>query len=145
MSVSSKTLVRSGIDQDILILAIVSLVAAAFYPQFSLTHDASWYLVATDRFLGGARLYTDLLEINPPLAFYLTVPPVAAARTFGVDPTLAYFLYCIVIGFLSCLWSLFILRRSDLSGHERKGIFLAIIVVQFLLPISGYLSLLNLS
>jgi len=37
--------------------------------------DVSWYLVATERFVNGARLYQDVIEVNPPLAFYLMARP----------------------------------------------------------------------
>ncbi len=134
---------RSGSDSprpkaDLLVLIAVSLLAAWFYPLFSLNHDASWYLIATDRFLDGADLYTEIFEINPPLAFYLTVPPVAAARTFGSDPTTAYFLYCVAIGLLSSLWTLHILGKADLPNRDRRALFYAIIVAQFVLPIAEF-------
>ena len=58
-----------------------------------LNHDSAWYLDATDRFLAGAVLYKDIIEVNPPLSFYLTVPPVWLARSlelFSVPVFLAY-------------------------------------------------------
>lgn len=116
----------------------LSIAAAVFYPLFSLNHDASWYLVATDMFLDGSRLYTDILEIYPPLAFYLTVPPVAVARFMGVDPATTYFLYCVSIGFASSLWTLKILQKADLAVSERHGLFFAVIVTQFIFPIAEY-------
>lgn len=34
--------------------------------------DTSWYLVATRMWMNGAALYSDVMEINPPMAFLIT-------------------------------------------------------------------------
>lgn len=119
-------------------LFAISIAAVFFYSSFSLNHDSSWYLVATDRFLDGAKLYSDILEINPPLAFYLTIPPVAAARFLDSDPTLAYFIYCISLGFLSALWSLFLLERSGLSKPQKSGFFFAVVAALIFVPMPDF-------
>lgn len=90
-------------------IVLVLLLAGAF--GFSLTttlhHDVSWYLVAADRLLDGARLYVDIIEVNPPLAFYLTMPPVAFARLTGTPPAACFIGYV----FLLIAASLFLIRR----------------------------------
>lgn len=53
--------------------------------------------MATGRMLDGARLYVDIIEVNPPLAFYLTVPPVAAARLIGISSEAALISYVFVL------------------------------------------------
>lgn len=123
---------------NILILVVVTAAATVFYPQFLLNHDASWYLIATDMFLDGARLYTDILEINPPLAFYLTVPPVAVARIFSADPTTVYFFYLIAIACASAVWVLAILEMSELSDRERRFLFPGILTALFILPLAEF-------
>ena len=52
-----------------------------------LNHDTSWYFVATEAWLDGAPLYSEIMEINPPLAFYLTAPFVWLSRAMGSTPT----------------------------------------------------------
>jgi hypothetical protein len=78
---------------------ILALGAAALLYQLGQTinHDTAWFLHATARFLDGGRLYVDIIELNPPLAFYLTVPPVAAARILGVTAVDAFVVYVFVL------------------------------------------------
>ncbi|MCJ7420250.1 hypothetical protein [Sphingomicrobium astaxanthinifaciens] len=120
------------------LLLAASLAVVLVLPLYSLNHDASWYLVATAKFLDGAGLYSEILEINPPLAFYLTVVPVASARALGIDPTLSYFLHCAALGLLAGLWSLRIIARAGLAAGERRGLFLLVLAVLFVLPIAEF-------
>ena len=67
-------------------LAIVLGVtgAAAQFVSY-LTPDAAWYLYASRRMLDGARLYVDVVEINPPLIILLSAPAAAVARWVGAS------------------------------------------------------------
>ena len=113
-------------------------LAALIYPHFSLNHDASWYLVATAMFLDGGELYVDVIEINPPLAFYLTVPPVAAARALGTDPTTTFYLYTIMLALAACAWSFRLLQGADLTSHERAWLLAAVAVALLALPAAEF-------
>ena len=50
--------------------------------------DSSWLLYATAEWLGGKRLYVDILELNPPLIFLLNVPAVTA-KNFSAKLSIA--------------------------------------------------------
>lgn len=76
--------------------ALVAVAVLAIATQ-TINHDSAWYLEATARFLDGARLYDDIIEINPPLAFYLTVPPVWLAKTVGVSAIPVFFGYVFAV------------------------------------------------
>jgi hypothetical protein len=123
---------------EILVLLATALAAAVFYPRFSLNHDASWYLTGTGMFLDGGRLYHDIVEINPPLAFYLTIPPVWIARAVDGDPTTAYFLYVIALALVASVWSLLLLEAADLPPSRRAMLVAAVAVVLFVLPIAEF-------
>ena len=120
--------------------AIIAAVvfSALFYPNFDLTHDASWYLIATHKFMGGAELYSDIVEINPPLAFYLTVPALALSDILPFTPTTCYFLYCTAIGGLSALWVLRLIKRGDLEAGQRIILFGGTLIAFFILPIAEF-------
>jgi hypothetical protein len=90
-------LLRHILGRPGLLLAALLLGEFAFYLTTTLHHDVSWYLVATARMMDGARLYQDIIEVNPPLAFYLTVPPLAVARLTGVTPEAAFIGYVFVL------------------------------------------------
>lgn len=65
--------------------------------------DTAWYLVATSQWLDGARLYVDIFELNPPLNFYFTIPPILLSDLLGISgPNAQYLFICIAI-FLSML------------------------------------------
>ena len=52
--------------------------------------DIAFLLYATERVLAGARLYVDVVEINPPLIVALNLPAVLIARAVGASDILVY-------------------------------------------------------
>lgn len=93
-----------GRDRAIELLRYVGIVAIplaafAFFSRLSLVHDVAWLLDATGRWLRGAKLYTDIVEINPPLVFYET-----AALSFGTATGVGYVAGVCALMSLSALW-----------------------------------------
>ncbi len=112
------------------------VAALLFYLPTSLHYDVSWYLVATDRYLGGARLYQDIIEVNPPLSFYLMVPPVLAARMTGVPSGMLFVGYVLLLLALSLALVDRLLRRmSDAAGWARGAPLLATFAALIVLPL----------
>lgn len=67
------------------------LVAAGIVPvlYWGGNHDVAWLLYVARRMAGGAHLYRDIIEINPPLIVLLSVPAAVLAGALGVaDVTL---------------------------------------------------------
>src|SRR5947207_15162522 len=62
---------------------------AVFAAAIALRHlvaantDVSWLLIAGDRMLDGAHLYSDIIETNPPMAVLIYVPALLIARALG--------------------------------------------------------------
>lgn len=79
------------------IIAFVWLGALLYHLPGTINHDSAWYLYATDRWLDGARLYVDLVETNPPLVFYLHVPPVLLSKLTGLGLMPAFVLSTLVM------------------------------------------------
>ena len=67
--------------------------------------DQGLYVHMAELFLQGKVPYVDMFEINPPLAIYLHVAPVLAARLFHITEPLAFSLY---------IWGLILL--SSIAG-----------------------------
>lgn len=70
-----------------------------------LHHDVAWYLYVSRRLLEGAKLYTDLIDMNPPLICYLGVPPVWIARLLHLPPIPAFRIYLLgisILGIATC-------------------------------------------
>ncbi len=73
-------------------------VALMFHGSVPLTADVSYFLLADGRILDGAVPYVDILETNPPLAFWLTLPAVWLARILGLSPHIAFVVFvCLAI------------------------------------------------
>jgi hypothetical protein len=67
----------------------VALGAAAELATFARS-DIAYMLYAAERVFGGARLYVDVVEINPPLIIALNLPAVLLAHVLGVSDILVY-------------------------------------------------------
>jgi hypothetical protein len=97
--------------------------------------DVAFLLFAAGRVLDGARLYVDVVEINPPLIVALNIPVVLAARGLGVQPVLAYQLAVFALLGLSLAASSLLLRRllpDDLRLH--RGLIVLLGLVLFTMP-----------
>lgn len=82
-------------------LLVAGALLAVFWDR-QLNHDSAWYLIATRRWLAGAQLYVDLIEVNPPLAFYLTAPAILLADISGwSDLNAQYAVLALAVG--ACL------------------------------------------
>jgi hypothetical protein len=84
-----------------LAIIVASLGAFAFFAAHQTIWDIGWLIEASRRWLAGAVLYRDIIEVNPPLIFYETV-----ALSGGMVTQPAYVGgVCVVIA-LSSLWVL---------------------------------------
>lgn len=113
-------------------MALVLLVSAGpLFFQMQLTHDAAWQMWVGRQLLHGADLYSDIIEINPPLWFWLAQPLSALSQTLcvdGLNVLVAFFLVSIAV-------SLFLTNRL-LQGWPqwRRTLFLITFVVMALPP-----------
>ncbi|WP_275392436.1 hypothetical protein [Aliiroseovarius sp. Z3] len=83
--------------------------------------------------LGGAQLYVDLVEVNPPLNFYLTIPAIIIADGLSISDTNGqYFFVALLYGF-SLLWSGAILRSAADPSALRRILFFAFMAVVYML------------
>jgi len=69
------------------LVAALLLVAAAGALQWNapMVNDVAWQLWVARQLAHGTNLYTDIIEINPPLWFWAAVPIVDLAQLFGVS------------------------------------------------------------
>ncbi|MCB9989839.1 MAG: hypothetical protein H6867_00485 [Rhodospirillales bacterium] len=91
-----------------------------------INHDIGWYLVAGAQFLDGGRLYeTIFIEVNPPLALFLTMPPVLLSKLSGLNAVPLFILYIYGLSVFS-LWLCDRFLRLDpaISRGFRHGFLL---------------------
>ena len=66
------------------LIAPLVLIGAWLAHSTVINHDSAWALYVGQAMMEGAHLYQDIIEINPPLAFGLAVPPVWIANLAGI-------------------------------------------------------------
>jgi hypothetical protein len=71
------------------LIVIVAVGAGAEFASVPRS-DIAFLLYAAERVLDGARLYVDVVEINPPLIIALNMPAVLIARAVGASDILMY-------------------------------------------------------
>jgi hypothetical protein len=96
--------------------------------------DIAFLLYTAERVLDGARLYVDIVEINPPLIVALNLPAVLLARATGAPDVLVYRLLvtaALLCGLALAAWSL---RWSLDDGKVgfRRGVVLVLAFALFL-------------
>ncbi|MFB9232712.1 GtrA family protein [Pseudohalocynthiibacter aestuariivivens] len=124
-------------DTDWLGLGLSGALALAVLALFwgrTVNHDTAWYLIATREWLDGAALYVDLIEVNPPLNFYFTLPAIGLADLFGFSDTNGAYLTLALLFFLILCWCSTITREELGFSNNRHAFMLGGIAVALVLP-----------
>src|SRR5664279_576170 len=74
----------SVIAMAVLLAALTLVLATAIGSP--LKDDVAWLLYVARKWLGGQRLYEDLVEVNPPLIVWIYAVPAALAGWLDVPP-----------------------------------------------------------
>lgn len=115
-----------------LIPALLFLPAVLAPP---LNHDVAAVLNFSQRWLAGEHLYSDLLDVNPPLVFVLNLVPAAIERMAGLDAVYALQACVLAWGAFAWFLSLRVRDRAREGAAERR--FLDVLPAYFLLA-GGY-------
>jgi hypothetical protein len=115
-----------------LIPALVLLPAVLAPP---LNHDVAAVLDFSERWLAGEYLYSDLIDVNPPLIFVLNLVPAELARLTPLDGPQALQLCLIALGMFA--WWLAVSVRDRASEGPSERAFLDVLPLLFLLD-AGY-------
>jgi len=123
------------------IAAIVGLLLAAaglWHSFLPLTADVAYFIVACGRILDGARPYVDIVETNPPLAFWLTLPPIGLARLAGFEPHYAYVVYFCSLIALSLLLTYRVCKSAGQDAGKTAILILAAAAVMTIAPAADF-------
>lgn len=93
------------------IAAAVFGIALILYSSIQLHHDVAWYAYCNLRQLEGMRPYVDVIEVSPPITFYLTLAPMSLAAKTGMP-----FKFCIAAHVLTLTAISLALARSFDAG-----------------------------
>jgi len=122
----------SAIAMAVLVAALVMVLAAAL--SSPLKDDVAWLLYVARKWLGGQQLYTDLVEVNPPLIVWIYAAPALLSDWLGVAPktVAAPFFAAMLLG--CAWWTAVLLHGSAALFTRRLPAFGVIGTVLLLLP-----------
>jgi hypothetical protein len=116
-----------------------ALAPAAFFLLIVLSpplnHDVSAVLNFTQRWIAGERLYSELIDVNPPLIFILTLIPGYLAEFTPLDGVSAL-LVCLVALCGACCWLTLRLREGMPEGPVERAVLWALVPLVMVMP--GY-------
>ncbi len=128
LMIEEAPLQKSG-DLPAIVMCIVAILIFAFNGIFfwvshplMIFSDQGLYMHMAQLFLRGHVPYVEMFEINPPLAIYLHILPVKAARLFHITLPMAFSLYIWSLIFLSSILSAIAVWRSGSRGALYMGI-----------------------
>jgi hypothetical protein len=115
------------------LLAVLALVLLATMRSPE-KDDIAWLLYVARKWLAGQRLYTDLVEVNPPLIIWVYAIPAWMANALGLPPK-----WLAVPGFAalvlgSAWWTANLLRHQGSIFARRTPVFCAISILLLALP-----------
>ena len=116
----------------------VLLVALGFVLATSmlspLKDDVAWLLYVARKWLGGQRLYEDLVEVNPPLIIWLYAIPAWIAGLLGLQPKSVASPFFAVLMLGSAWWTAVLLQGRAAIFTRRLPVFATIATLLLLLP-----------
>lgn len=94
-----------------------------------LNHDVAVILAISDRWLGGERMYVDMIDVNPPLIFMLNLIPAAVSRLLSTQDTQALVLCVLALALWSSVvsWRMFP-TLTEPAARSQHMIFLPLVL-----------------
>lgn len=116
-----------------LLLAVLGLVMTTTIrsPQ---KDDVAWLLYVARKWLAGQQLYTDLIEVNPPLIIWVYAIPAWAANWLDTTPKLIAIPFFAVMVLGAAWWSACLLHRQTPLFTHRTPVFAVIGIILLALP-----------
>ncbi|WP_431285824.1 DUF3488 domain-containing protein [Humitalea sp. 24SJ18S-53] len=119
--------------------AVLALLPALFWGLIvlfpPLNHDVAAILNFSERWLAGEALYRDLIDVNPPLIFVLTLLPAAMGRWLPLDGPQSLLLCMLVL--CGVVWRMTaLLRRGRAEGPVEAAVLSA--AIPLVLFVVGY-------
>lgn len=80
----------------IMVFILGLYIVLVLFPSH-LNHDVAWILYSSGKMLNGAEFGKDILDITPPLIWWLNWPPALVAKTFNVAPAVSFQVYVLIL------------------------------------------------
>ena len=115
----------------LLLVSSLVLITAMRSPQ---KDDVAWLLYVARKWLGGQRLYEDLVEVNPPLIIWLYAIPAWLATSLNAPPKFLAIPFFALLLFAASAWSAVLLHGRAALFTYRLPVFAAVASVLIALP-----------
>jgi hypothetical protein len=101
--------------------------------------DVSWLVIAGERWLDGQRLYSDIVETNPPMAVLIYIPGILIARAFGIPAEIVLDgLVFAAIAVSLAITARILKNSSALAPSQRWPLALLAVMVLTILPVQVF-------
>ncbi|MFO1185756.1 MAG: hypothetical protein U1E56_13375 [Bauldia sp.] len=117
-------------------IAALGAIAGALHLALPLNHDAAWMLEGAGRLLDGGAFGREIVDVNPPLSWWIGMVPAALARASGLAPAAAFVAFVLALAGASLLLTARLLALAGTPSETRGGILLATAAVLLIAP--GY-------
>src|SRR3984957_11936846 len=122
-----------------LAIAALFVVAMAMRAVVAANTDVSWLLIAGERWLDGQRLYSEVLETNPPMAVLVYVPGILLARALGISAEIVIDgLLFAAIAVSLAITARILKNSSALAPGKRWPLALLAVAVLTILPVQVF-------
>lgn len=119
-------------------LGIFGIVGLGVWQELSMpfNDDISYAILIVQELIRGKHYFTDFINTNPPLAFYIYLPVLVIHKLFHFNYFLSHRLYIFAIAFYSLIFSNFLFRKllGDQNNLLRSVFLLALAFSFILLP-----------
>jgi hypothetical protein len=119
-----------------LVVAGGTAVALALHASMPLNHDVAWIMEGAQRLLAGGQFGHEVVDANPPLAWWLSCIPAAFAQATGIRLALSSVLFTLAAGLASISLTNGALRKSRLPSPLRNLLIAFLPIPLLILP--GY-------
>ncbi|HWA30224.1 MAG TPA: hypothetical protein VG867_03975 [Rhizomicrobium sp.] len=133
---SAETVSQSGeraAEGPTLAVCVIALFAFAWHAMLPLNHDVAWIWEGAGRLLDGARFGDGVIDVNPPLAWWITILPVLFARATHLSAAVSFAAFLCALSAASILLSLRMWAASRITRW-----CLALFAAWALLIVPGY-------
>lgn len=123
----------AGLYPECALVCVALLIGLFMQTHMRLAHDIFWQFWIARQLLGGAQLYADIWEVNPPLWFWSAMPVEWLAEQTGIAWSSLLITLVIALGAMSA-WlvaELVALPRP----RDRLGVLLLVFVMAIVLPL----------
>jgi hypothetical protein len=120
-------------------LAVLFAAAMAMRHVVAANTDVSWLLIAGERWLDGQRLYSDIVETNPPMAVLIYVPAIVVARALGIPAEIVLdgLMFAAIAASLA-ITARILKSSSALAPGQRWPMALLAVMVLAILPVQAF-------